>query len=51
MRVYDANRPFLRELARAARQDADETCIRLANSVHMQYVEASVIIASLQSNI
>jgi len=48
MEVSDANHYFLPELARAAWQDAAEPCIRLVNSVHVQYVEASSSIAPLE---
>ena len=51
MKIYNANHHFLPELARAPWQDADGPCIRLVNSVHVQYVEASVIIDSFEEDI
>jgi hypothetical protein len=48
--TYDENHSCLPEPPRNAWQDADEAAIRLANSVHVQHVEDSIILASLEKN-
>ncbi|THW93081.1 hypothetical protein D6D17_08362 [Aureobasidium pullulans] len=49
--IYDKNHACLPEFPRHAWQDADEAAIRLGYSIHMQYVEYTVILASLEQNL